>query len=116
MSAYFDLERIRGLEDVLGSDAGAIVSTMLTGMTEAIDEAEAAMAADELDRAARAAHRCRNDAMMLGARQLLEALTELEAAGREYDAPRATAALERLRAVWPPTRAELIAVRPANLP
>jgi HPt (histidine-containing phosphotransfer) domain-containing protein len=114
MSAYFDLERLRGLEDVMGSDAGAIVSSMLTGMTEAIDEVEAAMAAGEPDRAARAAHRCRNDAMMLGARPLLEALTELEAAGREYDEARATVALERVRAVWPPTRDELSGA--GNLP
>jgi HPt (histidine-containing phosphotransfer) domain-containing protein len=107
VSAYFDLERIRRLQDVMGSDAASIVASMLTSMAEAIDELESGMAAGELERATRAAHHARNDAMMLGARPLLEALTDLEAAGRDSDEARATAALEQVRAVWPTTRDEL---------
>jgi HPt (histidine-containing phosphotransfer) domain-containing protein len=106
---YTDLERIGELEDVMGADASAIVSSMLESMTVAIDEVEQAMAAGQLDRATRAAHRCRNDALMLGARQLLAALTDLEAAARETNEAEAGAALERVRRVWPPTRDELVA-------
>jgi HPt (histidine-containing phosphotransfer) domain-containing protein len=108
MSTYCDLEQIRRLQDVMGSDVASIVASMLAAMTEAIEEVEAGMAAGELDRATRAAHRCRNDAMMLGARPLLEALTELEAAGREYDEGGATEALGHVREAWPPTRDELM--------
>jgi HPt (histidine-containing phosphotransfer) domain-containing protein len=113
MSDYHDLEQIRRLEEVLGSDTASIVTPMLAGMTEAIDQIEAGVAAGDLDRATRAAHAARNDALMLGARPLLDALTELEAAGRELDQARANEALLRVRDVWPPTRDELsIAANP----
>jgi HPt (histidine-containing phosphotransfer) domain-containing protein len=107
VSSYIDLEQILRLQGVMGSDAGAIVTSMLTSMTETIEEVEAAAAAGDLDRVIQAAHRCRNDALALGARPLLKALTELETAGREYDKVRARQALLRVQEVWPPTRAEL---------
>ncbi|HTX08233.1 MAG TPA: hypothetical protein VME22_06455 [Solirubrobacteraceae bacterium] len=109
MNAYHDLEQIRRLQGVLGSDAASIVAPMLAGLTKAIEEVEAGLAAGDLARATRAAHAARNDALMLGARPLLEALTELEAAGREFDQARADEALLRVREVWPPTRDELAA-------
>jgi HPt (histidine-containing phosphotransfer) domain-containing protein len=108
MTDYVDLERIRDLEGVMGTDAVAIVSSMLEEMTGAIGEVESALPTGDLERVTRAAHRCRNDALMLGAQQLLRALTDLEAATRDDDRPRATAALERVRVAWPPTRAELL--------
>lgn len=110
MGAYIDLERIAELQGVLGAETGTIVASMLRSMTGAIDEVEAALTADELDRATQAAHLCRNDALMLGAKHLLEALTALEAATRDHDRSRAHEALERLRAVWPATREQLAEV------
>jgi len=107
MTIYFDLERIAELEDVMGAQAETIVASMLRNMTAAIDEVEAAFAAGDLDRATQAAHLCRNDALMLTARPLLDALTELESATREHDESRAREALEGLRAVWPTTREQL---------
>ena len=109
MTDYIDLQRIGELEDLIGANAAAIVSSMLDNMTTAIDEVELAMGAGDLDRATRAAHRCRNDALMLGARQLLAALTDLEVATRQADGGGADAALEQVRLVWPPTRDELAA-------
>jgi hypothetical protein len=109
VTEYTDLGRIAELEDVIGADAAAIVSSMLENMTAAIDEVEGAMVAGDLDRATRAAHLCRNDAMMLGARPLLAALTDLEEATRALNEAGAGAALERVRVVWPPTRDELAA-------
>jgi hypothetical protein len=50
---------------------------------------------------------------MLSATRLQAALTELEAAARDGDEPRARDALERLRAVWTPTREELVGVAQA---
>lgn len=109
MNDHIDLGRIGELEDVMGADAAAIVSSMLQNMTAAIDELELAMAAGEFDRATQAAHRCRNDALMLGAQELLSALTDLEAATRGADESGATAALARVNQVWPLTRDELAA-------
>lgn len=109
MSDYFDLSRINELKDVMGSEVGPIVASMLVTMTGAIEEVEAALAAGELDRATRAAHSARNDALMLGAGPLQRALTDLEAATRLLDETGARAALERLRQIWPATRAGLAA-------
>jgi HPt (histidine-containing phosphotransfer) domain-containing protein len=109
MSEYFDLSRINELKDVMGSEVGPIVASMLATMTGAIEDVEAALAASELDRATRAAHAARNDALMLGAGPLQRALTDLEAATRRFDAAGAQAALERVREIWPPTRAGLAA-------
>jgi HPt (histidine-containing phosphotransfer) domain-containing protein len=107
VSSYYDLEQVLRLQGVMGPDLTSIVRPVLTSMTEAIDEIEAAMAAGDLDRVIRAAHRCRNDAMVLGARPLLRALTDLEDAGRDYDEARVTEARAHVREVWPPTRDEL---------
>ena len=107
MSAEFDLGRITELQEVMGTDARTIVASMLASMTSAIDEVETALAAGHLDRVTQAAHRCRNDALMLGARQLQESLTAIEAATRNHDESRAREALTRLRAVWPTTREQL---------
>jgi hypothetical protein len=107
MTTYVNLERIAELQDVMGSEPGAIVASMTRTMTAAIDEVEAALGAGELDRATQAAHLCRNDALMLGAKPLLDALTELEAATRDHDESRAREGLEKLRAVWPATREQL---------
>ena len=66
MSAEFDMGRITELQEVMGTDARTIVASMLASMTSAIDEVETALAAGHLDRVTQAAHRCRNDALMLG--------------------------------------------------
>jgi HPt (histidine-containing phosphotransfer) domain-containing protein len=114
VSAYFDPARIAELQDALGADTQAILSSMLTSMTVAIEQLEAAVAAGELEQAIQAAHRARNDALMLSAARLQAALTELEAAARDADEPRTRDALERVRAVWPPTREELAGVAQAT--
>ena len=114
MSAYFDPTRIAELQDVLGADTQAILSSMLTSMTVAIEQLEAAVTGGELEQAIQAAHRARNDALMLSAARLQAALTELEAAARDADEPRTRDALERVRAVWPPTREELLGVTQAT--
>ena len=87
-----------------------MVASMLASLTDAIERLEATVDRGELDPAVQAAHAARNDALMLGAGQLQAALSDLEAAARDADEPRAGGALERVRAVWPPTRDELAGV------
>ena len=110
MSPYVDASRIAELQDVLGADTEAIVASMLASMTGAIERLETAVSAGELDVAIQAAHRARNDALMLSAAQLQAALTALEAAARASDQSRTRAALEHVREVWPPTRDELAGI------
>lgn len=107
MSDYFDPARIAQLQQILGDEADAMVASMLASLTEAIGRLQETMAGGELEPAIQVAHSARNDALMLGAGPLQTALSELEAAARDADDPRARDALERVRAVWPPTRDEL---------
>lgn len=110
MSAYVDPDRIAQLEEILGSEAGAMVSSMLTSLAAAIDRVEATLAAGALEPAIQAVHAARNDALMLGADALRAALSDLELAARDADDARTQDALERVRAVWPPTREQLAAI------
>jgi HPt (histidine-containing phosphotransfer) domain-containing protein len=110
MNAYYDPTRVKQLQEVMGSEPEAVIASMLKSMTTGIDRVETAVASGELDQATRAAHACRNDALMIGATQLLEALTALEVATRDCHEARTRAALERVKQVWPPTRDELAAV------
>jgi|SRR5690348_16537937 HPt (histidine-containing phosphotransfer) domain-containing protein len=102
-----DLERVAKLEDILGSDLSEILAAMAEGMAEQIDRAEQALADGRLPDVTQAAHRCRNDALMVGAQPLLAALTELEDASRGERPEDARAAMQRLHEVWPETRSEL---------
>ncbi len=87
-----------------------MVATMVSSLAGALDSLEAALAAGELEPAVQAAHSARNDALMLGAGPLQEALRDLEAAARDDDESAARGLLERVREVWPPTREQLAAV------
>src|SRR3984885_6568448 len=74
VSTYYDLEQFLRPQGVVGPAVAALVPPLLASMTGAVDEVQDATAAGDLDRVTRAAHRCRNDAMVLGAHQLLRAL------------------------------------------
>ena len=64
-------------------------------MRESTDGVETAIAARDLAQTALVAHRCRNDALMVGARLMLEPLQRLEEAARAGDLEGArTAAIE----------------------
>jgi HPt (histidine-containing phosphotransfer) domain-containing protein len=102
-----DLQRIAELEGLIGPDLEPILQSLEESITSAIGDAEGALAAGELAGVAYAAHRCRNDALMVGAVALQEALAELEGASRRLDADQARAAMSRVREVWPRTRDEL---------
>jgi HPt (histidine-containing phosphotransfer) domain-containing protein len=102
-----DLERVAKLEDILGSDLGEILTSLVAGMAEQIDRAQEALADGRLPDVTQAAHRCRNDALMVGAQPLLAALSELEDASRGDRLEDADAAMQRLREIWPDTRSEL---------
>jgi HPt (histidine-containing phosphotransfer) domain-containing protein len=105
--AALDRKRIAELGEVIGPDLGRVIESLCESISGAINDADAALVEGELPRAAYAAHRCRNDALMVGALQLQEALAALEEATRRQAATPAREALDRVRAVWPATRDEL---------
>jgi hypothetical protein len=105
-----ELERLAQIQEVMGAKLPQIVDGMVASMTTAIEQVEEAMRTGALDCAAKAAHACRNDALMIGAKQLLIALTGLETAARDGQEALARQQLIALREAWPETRAELIRV------
>lgn len=107
MTGRLDLSRIAELQGVMDGGIDRIVGSLLQSMESAIEQAKAAVAAGQLDDAARAAHLCRNDALMVDAKQLLAALSELESAARDHQLEPTRHALERVQVVWPGTREEL---------
>jgi hypothetical protein len=104
------LGRLAQIQEVMGTALPTIVGGMVQSMTAAIAQVEEAMQEGALDRAAKAAHACRNDALMIGAKQLLAALTELEIAARDGREDLARGQLVALREAWPDTRDELVRV------
>jgi HPt (histidine-containing phosphotransfer) domain-containing protein len=102
-----DQKRIAELADVIGPDFGPVVESLCQSISSAIDAADMSLAAGDLAGAAFAAHGCRNDALMVGARQLQEALGQLEAASRHQELEPARQAMARVREIWPATREEL---------
>jgi HPt (histidine-containing phosphotransfer) domain-containing protein len=107
VSGRLDLSRIAELQGVMGAGIDGIVGSLVQSMASAIERAEASIAAGELDEAARAAHLCRNDALMIDAKPLLRALSELESAARDHQLEPARRALDQVQLVWPGTREEL---------
>ena len=107
MSEPLDLRRIAELQGLMGDGIDGIVGSLVQSMEQAIDRAGAAVAAGELDEAARAAHLCRNDALMVDAKELLRALSELESAARDHRDDATRAALDQVQLVWQTTRREL---------
>ena len=102
-----ELQRLAQLEEVMGAKLPEIIGGIVQSLTTAISQLEAAMRAGELDGAAKAAHAARNDALMIGAKQLLVSLTQIETCARDGHADPAEHALIGLRDAWPGTRDEL---------
>jgi HPt (histidine-containing phosphotransfer) domain-containing protein len=102
-----DLKRIADLERLMGADVAALLRSLRASMVDAITQIEQALAADELDRATYAAHLCRNDALMVGARDLQRSLADLEAATRAADLDAARRLFARVLELWAPALAEL---------
>jgi HPt (histidine-containing phosphotransfer) domain-containing protein len=107
VAAPLDLKRIAELGSLIGSDLEGLLGSLALSMADSIEALERALAAGDLGQATQAAHSCRNDALIVGARQVLAALSEVEAASRALRLEEARAAFERVRAAWPATRAEL---------
>jgi HPt (histidine-containing phosphotransfer) domain-containing protein len=103
-----ELERLAQIQEVMGARLPEILGGIIRTLTAAIEQLEDAIGSGELERAAKAAHAARNDALMIGAKQLLEALTDVETSAREGRAEDASHALSRVRDAWPRTRDELL--------
>jgi HPt (histidine-containing phosphotransfer) domain-containing protein len=102
-----ELERLAQIQEVMGTRLPEILGGIVRTLTAAIDQLENAVGSGDLERAAKAAHAARNDALMVGAKQLLVSLTDVETSAREGRAEDASHALAGVRDAWPQTRDEL---------
>jgi hypothetical protein len=102
-----ELDRLAQIQAVMGEKLPEIVRGITEGLTTAISQVDDAMRSGELERAAKAAHAGRNDALMIGAKQLLSSLTTIETSAREGQTEPAMEALADLHEIWPPTLEEL---------
>ena len=107
MSVELDLTRLDQVVDVLDTTVPEIVAGILANLTETIATLDAHLDHERLELAARAAHTCRNDALLVGARALLGALNAIEQAARGGDLRDAREAQLTLGQVWPETRRAL---------
>lgn len=107
MTHDFDLTRLVQIQEVMGVEMSELIGGMLDSIGAALEQTEAAIGSGDLESVARAAHACRNDALMLGATQLLAALEALEQAARSGHRGHADQALVSLRTIWPATRTQL---------
>ena len=108
MPAPLDPKRVGELEDLLGADFGSVLDSLEQSIASALEDADCALAAGDLAATAYAAHRCRNDALMVGAAELQQQLAELEAAARGEDVATARTAITRVRELWPRAREQLV--------
>ncbi len=115
MTIELDLSRLDQVVEVLGTTVPEIVGGIVRNLAEGIAGLQSQLDAEELERAAKTAHACRNDALLVGAQPLLRTLSELEQAARDGRLAEARAADASLIEIWPETQLALaeIARRPA---
>ena len=107
MTIQLDRRRIAELESLIGAEIGGVLQFLIQSMSTAVEQAERTLADGQLERTASAAHRCRNDALMVGAAELQSALSELELAARRGQLEPARVAMGQVRELWPATLSEL---------
>jgi hypothetical protein len=102
-----DAARLSELRVFTAEERREISADAIRAIAELLDELDAAIASRQLAVAAEAAHRARNETLLVGARELCDAFTELEHSARHESKARAAQAARRARAVWPQTRAAI---------
>jgi HPt (histidine-containing phosphotransfer) domain-containing protein len=107
VSAEIDASKIAELQAVMGAEFDEIIGGLVVSIDENLREIEAAIAGGDLETAYKAAHHCRNDALMVKAGALLKALEALEQGARDGRLEGARAELGRAQEAWPPTRTAL---------
>ena len=105
--SVLDVRRLTELEQLLGTDRGAIVGTLVTELTAAMARIDEGLRSRDLAQVAAAAHAGRNSALMIDAQPVLRVLKQLEACARSGEADGAAVAHARLRRVWPRLRRQL---------
>ena len=114
MTVELDLSRLDQVVEVLGTTVPEMVSKIANTLEQTLELLASHVERGELEQAAKVAHACRNDALILAAQPLLRMLSEVERAAREGRLAEAQTAYAQVALAWPDTRRALaeIAARP----
>jgi HPt (histidine-containing phosphotransfer) domain-containing protein len=105
-----DAARLSELRVFTPDELREISADSIRAIDELLAELEQTLAGGQLAAVAEAAHRARNEALLVGARELCDAFVELEHSARREGGARARQAVDRARTVWPQTRAAIAAL------
>jgi HPt (histidine-containing phosphotransfer) domain-containing protein len=107
VESELDVSRLSELQDLLGTEVPAIVRTLVTELTAAVERIDEGLEAGDLSEVATAAHAGRNSALMIDAQPVLRVLKQIETSARNDEPEGATAGRASLRRVWPRLRRQL---------
>jgi soluble cytochrome b562 len=102
-----DAGRLSQLRVFSKSELRQIGLDSMRAIAAALDDLDRALAAGELENARDAAHRARNETLIVGAEDLGDALAAVEQATQAGRLERAREAAASARTLWPETRAAL---------
>jgi HPt (histidine-containing phosphotransfer) domain-containing protein len=106
-------ERLAQLRVFSEAELRQIMDDVIDAIDAQLARLRRSLPAGDLTDLADAAHRGRNEALLVGATDFCDALTSLEQAARAGDLASSGAAARRAEELWPDTRAAIEAVRPA---
>jgi hypothetical protein len=109
-----DADRLAQLRVFSDAERQAIAEGASTAITTQLDRVEHALASSDLGTVADAAHRARNETLLVGARQLTTAFADLERAARGGEHELARAAADEVKAVWPATQVAIDGIAAAG--
>jgi hypothetical protein len=115
MSAIaLDTERLAQLHVFSQAELRQITADVIDAVAEQLESLAAALPSRDFASAAEAAHRGRNETLLVGARELCDAFTSLERAARARDADSAEEADAAARRLWPATSAAIRRILPGD--
>ena len=105
-----DQGRLRDLSVFTAAELSEICVGAIGAIEEQIEALARELDEQQLALAAEAAHRARNEALIVGGRELSDAFATLESAARAGELARARAAAQLARDLWPRTRTAIAAL------
>ena len=102
-----DADRLAQLRVFSDAERHEIAKGAATAITAQLDRLEPALSASDLGTVADAAHRARNETLLVGAGQLTTGFADLEQAARGGEHELAREAAQRVKALWPAARAAI---------
>lgn len=108
MSAIeLDRGRLEALTVFTPVELGEIAKGVIEGTAEVLDAIETGIESGDLAAVVQAAHRGRNEALLVGARELDGVFATLEAAARRSELQVMRESIASLRTLWPATRSAI---------